>query len=120
MSSELEKRFEKYIIKHVRNSSRTYELGVPLTAPIRKKKFKMKQDVQLRIMHKLLRIKRKEEEKHSGRAKVPLAHKSNYSKFCNNVNCLTEIEAWKGRAKDLGALLEKRDSEIAILKLERE
>jgi hypothetical protein len=45
MSRELEKRFEKYIVKHVRNSIRTYDLGDPATAPKKRKRFKLSKNI---------------------------------------------------------------------------
>lgn len=41
VSNELEKSFEKYIVKHVRNSTRTFDLGDPFTAPKKLKQFKL-------------------------------------------------------------------------------
>lgn len=33
ISKELEKSFEKYIVKHVRNSKRTFDFGAPFQIP---------------------------------------------------------------------------------------
>lgn len=116
ISKELEKSFEKYIVKHVRNSTRTFDLGDPFTAPKKLKQFKLSRYVGQRIGVKILKIKHKEEQKH----KILLKNTSQQVKYCNNLACLNEMEGLKSECYKNERLIEKLKKRIVDLENERE
>jgi hypothetical protein len=87
MSKELEKRFEKYIVKHVRNSTRTFKFGTLFEKPKRRKQFRLSKFVGERIALKLFRFKKQEAEKH----KIIVKTASQRIVYCSNRNCLNDI-----------------------------